>query len=466
LDDGSFEVTGSGDLAAADPTVSGNLRLTSLSPRALMAAAAEPLATADPNALASLSGTARWRLGSHSVGLDKLSLQLDQTRLTGSVRIQDFDRLATTVDLSLDRLDMDRYLPPGSDEEEADAEPGDALATEIPADLIRELDVTGTLAAGELKVLNLALRQVSASLSVRNGVLRLDPLTAALYGGQYRGVITIDATGASADLDLSQQISAVQIGDLLRDYVGSDQVSGALSMELTGTGLGNTLHDLLENLDGSFAARLNDGTYHGMDIQYEIQRARALLKKQPPPPAPERKDTEIRKLSVSGSLADGVLGSDDLSALLPGLRVSGKGGVNLINQSLDYRLLAEVLKGDAAASGNGLEDLVDVAIPLSIQGPLSSPSVGVDLKDLLTRSVRDTVEKKARSLLLEKLGGGKSAEPTQQQPAEAETPTQPSSATPAQPPADESESAEEVSPRDLLKRGLLDLLGPPPKEAN
>jgi AsmA protein len=214
----------------------------------------------------------------------------------------------------------------------------------------------------------------------------------------------------------------------------------------------------MEHLDGSFSARLDDGTYHGMDIPYEIQRARALLKKQALPAAPAQRNTQIRKLSLSGSLADGVLGSDDLSALLPGLRLSGKGGVNLIERSLDYDLLAEVLKGDSTASGDDLQDLVDVAIPLSIKGPVSSPSVGVDLENLVTRTVRETVEKKARDLLLDKLGGGKTAEPAAQKPATEAPTADPSAAKPQKDASETSEPQEEASPRDLLKRGLQDLL--------
>ena len=447
---GSFRVTGSGNIAAANPQLSGTAELTRLSPRQLLTDLGEPPQTAKDSALASLSGTTQWRLGSRSLALESLNLQLDDTKATGSLKIDGFDRPATRVTLSLDRLDLDAYLPP---EDAATEEP--ETETEIPVAQIRELDLAGTLKVRELTALKLKLQNLQADIRAADGVLRLAPLSASLYGGEYLGSLTIDATGPKAKLSLDQQINTVQVGEILKSFFATDRVSGALSLQLNGTGKGSNINDLLEVFDGNFSLQLADGLYRGMDIQHEIRSARSLLKKEPPPTEPDTKETPIRSLSLSGTLAEGILGSDDLAADLPSLRLTGKGGLNLLKQTLDYRLNALVLRDKTDADAAGMADLVDLTVPLTIEGPMMAPKVGVDLQGLLTRAVRDKVEKRARDLLLKKLGGSEAPVPD----AGAGAAIEPGAEEPAEPPQP-AEPTEQESTKDLFKRGLRDLLKP------
>jgi AsmA protein len=382
-----------------------------------------------------------------------LNLQLDRTRATGSLSIDDFDRPAARMALALDRLDLDAYLPP-EDAAAAEAE----AETEIPVDVIRDLNLAGTVTVQQLTALKLILQNVQADFSAAAGVLRLAPLKANLYGGEYLGSLTIDATGPKAQLSMDQQISTVQIGEILKSFFATDRVSGALSMQISGSGKGNNINDLLEVLNGDFSLQLANGLYRGMDIQHEIRRARSLLKKQPPPTDPDTRETPIRSLSISGKLAEGILGSDDLAADLPGLRLTGKGGLNILKQTLDYRLNALVLRDKGTTEAAGLADLVDASIPLTIGGPMMAPKVGVDLQGLVTRAVRDTVETRARSLLQEKLGGA-AAESTA--PDGAAPKTEVGAPKPAET-AEPEKPADKESTKDLFKRGLRDLLKPQP----
>ena len=54
--------------------------------------------------------------GSSRVALRDLALGLDDSKLSGRLAIEDFDRVACAIfDLALDRIDIDRYPPPGED---------------------------------------------------------------------------------------------------------------------------------------------------------------------------------------------------------------------------------------------------------------------------------------------------------------------------------------------------------------
>lgn len=453
LPDGHLEIDGRGDVSGGAPRLAGNVTLQDLAPRALLRALDIPIDTADPQVLATLAGTSGWQLTPDTLVLDRMRWKLDATELTGTLQIEDFDRPATRFDLTLDRLDLDAYLPPADT-----ATAGESDPVEIPVELIRTLNLEGRLVVQQLRLFDIPLQNVSAAMRAADGVLHLEPVTAGLYGGEYRGTISIDARGAQAQATLDQSLSAVQVGELLGAFYDSDLLAGALSVQFTGAGSGNTPTELLRGLVADVDLNLRDGVYRGMDVMHELGRARALLRNETPPAEPASREMPIRALALQGRMVDGVLRSDRLSAETPFLKLGGQGGLNLVDLALDYTLNAELLRTPEDSGGRNLAELLGKSIPLTIKGPVLSPRVSVDLKNLVTTQIRSTVEQRARDALLERLT-----------PRERETPQATDTpATPAQPqpdsgkPAPEAEPpARDPSPRDLLRRGLRDLIAPP-----
>lgn len=441
--EGSLTAEGSGRVSGASPAIGGTLTVAALSPRALLSALDAATETADPDVLQRFAGRADWRLTPRQVSASNMRWQLDGTTLTGSASIDDFDSLAARFDVALDRLNVDAYLPPESEETAAE----DADAELIPLDAIRGLVLDGRLRAGELVVSKLRLADVVAQVRAADGVLRLDPLTASLYGGSYDGKVVIDATGAEPTLTLDQQLVAVQIQEVLGQFFATDLLSGALSFQLNGSGSGNTTTALLRGLAADVTLEMSDGLYRGTDLTYQLKRARALLKNEPAPAPPETTVTPIRALQASGRMLDGVLQTRELTARTDSLRLVGEGGIDLLELALDYDFTARVLEG----AGGDLGDLANLAIPLTLEGPLRGPKVGVDLKGLLTNTVRDTVQQKARDALLDRLGvGEQSGAAAGAEPAAGGSAAESSS--------DADAPAEKPKAEDVIKRGLLDLL--------
>jgi AsmA protein len=459
---GTFALAGAGRVSGRSPALAGTLQVDGVSPRTLLDALDATPETSDPNVLARLSGSSRWRLEPTALALEAMAWQLDDTKLEGSLLVAGFDRPGVRFQLDVDRLDVDAYLPPAA----ADAPEGSAEA-EIPVELIRTLDIGGRLRAQTLIVSGLTLSNVSADVAAANGVLRLDPVQAGLYGGEYRGNVVIDATGPKANLTLEQALTAVRVAEVLEIWFDSDLLDGALSLTLNGTGSGNTFTELLRGVGADVAMSLSDGVYRGADLLYELRRAQALLRSEAAPPEPDSKETPIRALTASGRLIDGVLRSDRISAENSYLKLLGRGGLNLVDMALDYRFDAELLRAVEEGSGSRLTDLIGNTVPLTLSGPLTSPRVGVDLQGLITGRLRDTVQERAVDALLDRIAPR--PKPAPEAPA-AEAPP-PGEAPIDEAPADETSADEtpeaepprerEPSPRDLLRRGLRDLIAPP-----
>jgi AsmA protein len=415
LDAAGARVTGSlsGTSIVDAPKFSGAIALEPVSLRKLLPQFGVELpVTADENALESVGFKGRLAVTADTAALDELALALDQTTATGRLGMADFERQAIRFDLDLDRIDLDRYLPPETDDKGKDEQ--DA-PTEIPVDLLRSLDVAGELRIREAVLSGMALKGVKLGLTARDGKVRLNPSEAALFGGRYQGDIRVDARQDVPSVSMNERISNVDFAALFGALFETSRVAGKGNATAQVKGAGRTTDALLGNLSGDVAFDVADGALEGVDLWYEIRRARALLDKQSMPAREGPARTPFTSLRGTGVVTNGVLANNDLEAALDYLRVTGKGTVNLPQRTLDYSLKATVLKlpaeGTAAAAG-GSADLVRAEIPVSVTGSLSDPKVRPDVEAYLKGRAQqaieehsDEIEKKLKDKLGDKLKG-------------------------------------------------------------
>jgi AsmA protein len=327
--------------------------------------------------------------------IPRFALRLDDSRFTGHAAL-DPDR-GLRFDVAVDSLDADRYLPRANDA--PGSTPRDpAEPTRIPLDLIRRLHVDGKIRAGELVMFRTRLTDVEAGLRGADGVLTVDPLSAALYAGTAHGKATVDARGEEAVVRLDQQISAIQVGELLESRFDRQVLAGRLNLVLDATGRGRTTREIMGALNGAVDVDLADGVYRGTDFLYEIRRAAALLRRRPAPQAPAHKETPIQSLEMSGRLVDGVMRSDRIDAVLPALHVTGTGDLDLLSLVVDYRFRAELVEPPADMGATELEGLDGHAIPFTVRGPARAPKVNVDLDDLLKDQMKGALQRGLRKL--------------------------------------------------------------------
>ena len=95
-------------------------------------------------------------------------------------------------DLSVDRINADRYLPPPVEEPAKPA--ADEPPTPIPVETLRNLNARGQLQVGEAIFAGIKFTKLRLGVNARDGKVRFNPSEASMYGGNYSGDIGIDAT--------------------------------------------------------------------------------------------------------------------------------------------------------------------------------------------------------------------------------------------------------------------------------
>ncbi|MDZ7811041.1 MAG: AsmA family protein [Arhodomonas sp.] len=394
--------------------VAASLELPRVSPREVLAELAiEPPETRDPEVLQRLEGSAELRLREGVLRVEPLSLTVDDTELTGQASVSDFATPAFAFELGADALDLDRYLPPEA-EEDAAGTPGGAAAAgaaELPVETLRALNLDGRITVAELKAYGVRAREVELVVRAADGELRVHPLNASLYGGQYQGDVRVDATGDEARIRVDERLEAISAGPLLTDLMGFEKLLGTASLSLQASTTGRTTDALLETLSGEARFEFLDGAVKGINIARMLREGVARLRGGSLEAAAEARRTDFSSLTGTIDLDGGIARNLDFEAKTPLLRITGEGTVNLIEQMVDYALTVNVVDTLSGQGGEELQALRRVAVPLRFTGSLTDPdislAVGEALRGVAEERVREEVEEKqqeAREKVEEKVG--------------------------------------------------------------
>jgi AsmA protein len=273
---------------------------------------------------------------------------------------------------------------------------------EIPADLIKPLNARGSLKIVSVLLGGMELENVDLNLQTANGRMRLHPMTADLFGGSYSGDVNIDVSGSVPLLSMNESVQGVSLAQLALAMFEQENVTGTMSGNFTLAGRGKDMIGVQRTLDGKLSFELKDGTYEGMDVWYELRRARALLKKETPPEPVLPARTKFTSVTATGIVTDGVMRNEDFVADLPFMQLTGKGDVDLPAGTVNYDLRARVFAKPEVMSGataEEIEDLTKTIIPLKISGPLTAPKVRPNVEELLRQRVEEEVKEKLQDKL-------------------------------------------------------------------
>ncbi len=378
------------------PQLAGTLTVGEFVPRALTEKLAIALPEmADPNTLSKAALNTGLEASPRHVALSGLNLRLDQTTAKGNISLRDFAKPVIRYDLTVDQLDADRYLPPPSEQEgQPKAPPASAAATaplQLPMDLLRGLDVDGTLRVGQLKAANLRTNDVRATLRAAGGQLRLNPLGARLYSGSYAGNVGLDVRRDVPVLSMDEKLTGVQVGPLLKDFMGKDYVTGRAQLAARLTARGVEPADIRKTLTGNASFSFQDGAVNGINIAQLLREAVARAQGRPVPKE-EARSTDFSELKGSLTVKDGLVRNEDLVAKSPLLRVTGKGTAHLVSEKLDYRVDASVVGTLEGQGGAELKELAGLTVPVEIRGTFSEPKFNVPLGKLLEERARQALE--------------------------------------------------------------------------
>jgi AsmA protein len=322
----------------------------------------------------------------------RLATHFDESAVALKFAVHKFAPLALGFDLDIDKLNVDKYLPPAKPDAK---KAGDG---KLDFSALKGLNLNGTVKIGSLQVANIKASNIKLAIKAADGRVDVAPLAANLYEGTLAGSLSLDANGNA--VALKQNLAGVGIGPLLRDVADKDVLDGRGNVALDVTTHGDSVAAMKKALAGSAAVSLKDGAIKGINLAQSFRdlKARFASKQDAQQPAKAGDKTDFSEMTASFKIAGGVAHNDDLAAKSPFLRLGGSGDIDLGAGQLNYLAKASVVASTSGQGGEGLEHLKGLTVPVRLTGPFDSPSWKIELAGLGTEAIKAKVGEAGQAL--------------------------------------------------------------------
>jgi len=349
---------------------------------------------ADETALNNVAFSTNFDAGLEKTALDKIKLTLDQTSLVGDFSASNYmDGAIPAIkfDLSLDALDLDRYLSP-EDEAAAESEGdsvGGAEALVLPMAVFKDINANGSFKADELISAGVKLTDINVLVESTPGRVAITP-KASLYDGELAGSMVFTEEGDTSTLHVKNTIGVVDLAKFLTDAEITEQL----------TGLGTVDVDLtvvekagVQSNSGTIKLSAKDGSIQGVDIKsmidtaystYQSFQGNASTDDAEEGTSSEDDATGFAELLGTFTLNDFNLNNEDFKINAPFFRIAGNGDIDLAAQNLDYTLNVAVVKSAGGQVNEKKTEFLQEELGIETDGDASTKDI---LKGLLMKEV-------------------------------------------------------------------------------
>lgn len=332
-----------------------------------------------------------------SARVEKVRLRAAGSTIEGNVQATSLAPLALRFDLRADTLDADQWQTLSR----AGGKPGGAP----------KLTAEGTLAAGAVKWNRIAAGAAKAQAELRDGILRLEPVNATLYGGTLAGRIGVDLRGAQPKITMDTKLERIESGALLEAVASLPRViAGPLSgtVGLAMEPQGN--EPPMRSLSGQVSLKMGAGRLETANLLGELGGLARFI--QLPGGRNAGAMTQFLALTGDMTIARGVADVKGLKFDMEDATASLSGAANFNDQTLNLRLLSTLNRKLADAVGGTriggyLTSAVtnaagEMIIPALVSGTLSRPRFAPDaatVAKLKLQSVAPAISKDPQAVI-------------------------------------------------------------------
>ena len=388
---------------ATTPGVDLDITVDKFSPRELVAALGQdfPIETTDPKALSSVDLKAHIKADANRASVSNGVMNLDQSQLNFSATAAQFTLPNLKFDLNLDKINLDRYMPPKSDQPSAEKAPAPAKGQKKKTDYtpLRRLILDGLIKIGQLTVSKANVQDVYLQVKAKNGIFNLDPMKLNMYQGNANGKALLNVVKDIPTSSLNLKINNVQAEPLLKDMLEKEILQGSTNADINLSMSGDEPERIKRTLNGKGYLKFNDGAIIGIDLAAMVRNvgsAFGLAKK-----GNERPKTDFTELDIPYSIKNGAVNTPQSNLKSPFIRIIAAGTADLVKETLDFRVEPKAI---ASIKGQGAETQQGgIMVPVVVSGTFSSPKFRPDLSAAAKQKIEKQIfESKETKKLLEK----------------------------------------------------------------
>jgi uncharacterized protein involved in outer membrane biogenesis len=229
---------------------------------------------------------------------------------------------------------------------------------------VRNMDARVSYRARRVRSENTPVRALALDINLDNGLLRLDPLTLDLTQGRIGGAVAINAREETPRVDLDVRLTNARLESIFR-FGERQALSGALVGRVQLTGHGASVRRAAASANGQITLVTPSGEVREAFAELtgiNVTRGLGLLLTE------DQSTIAIRCGVASFRVSNGIASSRTMIVDTDTMLIRGDGAINLRDETLDIDIQGEPKE----------PRLIRIAAPISIEGRLRSPEIGVE----------------------------------------------------------------------------------------
>jgi hypothetical protein len=208
------------------------------------------------------------------------------------------------------------------------------------------------------------LRMAETSLSLKNAVLKLAPVSFTFSGGSLKGNVQIDARKDVPVSDVDLRLSNLRLDQFVPVANGAASLDGVASAHAQLHGIGNSIHKAASTASGTVSVAVPRGEIRKAFAELlgiNVATSLGLLL------TGDQTQIDVRCAGAEFGANNGVMQLRQFVFDTPVVVASGEGTVDLKNERLDLAITGHPKKFE----------LIRLRAPITISGPLGHPAIGV-----------------------------------------------------------------------------------------
>lgn len=303
--------------------------------------------------------------------------------LSGEVRVDSAERLRVDAQLTSRRLDIDDLAAvlgartrtnAAATDTEAPVAVGGKLLPDAPlqTERLQTMDGALTYRAASVKANEFDVRAVNLGADLKDGILKLDPISFNFNRGEMNGTARIDATKTTPYSTVDLRLAGYPLESIIPARNGSSPLTGRALGRAKLEGSGASIHDFAAASKGSLSLVVPNGKMRAAFAELlGINASAGLLKLLSGDQSESQIRCAVADFNVSGGTATARTFVIDTDVVL----AQGKGSINLGAETMNLRIEGESKK----------PRLLRLWAPITVSGPLTAPKVGVDVGSVVSQ---------------------------------------------------------------------------------
>ncbi|MDX1975177.1 MAG: AsmA family protein [Rickettsiales bacterium] len=321
----------------------------------------------------------------------KATINAGATKLAGDITLDIGEKTPfISAKLTSDLLDFNAFLPAPEAKTSGfnlippayAAEPNWSI-DRIDVSFLQSFNGYLSLDAAAIKIKQFIFGKTPLMLQLDKGNLGGRIQNGEFYGGKLNAMFGVDSDGDLPSFDKRVSVRGLQLEPFLRDAGAPNRLQGKADIDINLFSQGDNELQIISNLMGDGAIRINNGAILGINLNNIVTNAATQLQLVDNPSV----QTQFSEASGKFKIENGLLTNRDLVIQMPSVRLTGEGRVDLVQQTLNYRLTPTISVSVKDQDGNMRKE--GLKLPIIVEGDLASPVFRPDAKGIIEDAVKN-----------------------------------------------------------------------------